>query len=227
MIAPFGIQRHAVARLPRQLFGMGPRRDHDVPRLQLQPRTLHQNPAIAPGQPVGTVRQDARCFAHRSCQKLHHRAGVGHEDRLGEKGRAALNLRQLRLHLGEGFGGDQIHRNSKGAPTGHIGLRGAKGGPRFIKIEAPAVLQQGSAAILGGKALPAGAGIRQKAGKGGGAAGGGCGPAAAGRLAKAKRASQGKSEGSAARRIESGEDLSNKSEGRLRSTSGVPTGMTA
>ena len=44
---------------------------------------------------------------------------------------------------------------------------------------------------------------------------------------RAKRKSHGISEGRAARRMARGECLSNKSEGRFFSTSGVPTGMTA
>ena len=51
--------------------------------------------------------------------------------------------------------------------------------------------------------------------------------AAAGRDCTAKRKSQGASEASAPRRIDSGELRLNRSEGRLRSTSGVPTGITA
>ena len=51
--------------------------------------------------------------------------------------------------------------------------------------------------------------------------------AAAGSDWRAKRSSQGASVGSAACRIDIGEVRLNSSDGRWRSTSGVPTGLTA
>ena len=166
MIAPFGIQRDPVARLPRQIARMRPGGNHHTARMQVQPRPFDHHPVRAAQQPVGPRRDQPRPTQHRIGNQPHHPARIIQKRRFREMRRAAQTLRQARFKLGQTVGTDQINRDPKRTTTRHLGPGGLQRSVGLIKVKTAPALQDTGTVHPQRKIIPTLGGIAKQHRKG-------------------------------------------------------------